>query len=132
MNRTDVTRQVDEALAQVFDPCSVAANAPLNVLDMGLVRECSVDEGGVARIVVSATSPSCVLIGSIIKGIEEQVGAVDGIRAVDVRLDRETFWTPELMTIEGRDKLDARRQGSMQRLPIRPRQWQDSARASHG
>ena len=116
---------IQQALTRVFDPCSVAANAPLNVLEMGLITSCELDDDGVVRIAVSATSPSCVLIGSIMKGVVDEVSAVEGISEVDASLDTETFWTPELMTEEGRAKLDARRQGSLARVPLRPQQWRE-------
>ena len=37
------------ALHQVCDPCSIAANAPISIVDMGLVRDWSIDEGGKSR-----------------------------------------------------------------------------------
>lgn len=120
-----VQAAVQQALTRVFDPCSVAANAPLNVVEMGLITQCELDDDGVVRILVSATSPSCILIGSIMKGVVDEVSAVDGVSEVDAQLDTDTFWTPELMTEEGRAKLDARRQGSLDRVPLRPQQWRE-------
>jgi metal-sulfur cluster biosynthetic enzyme len=118
-------RAVHDAIALVDDPCSVRANAPLNVFELGLVRSWTVAADGAVEVVLSPTSPSCVLIGSIMQGIEQRVGAVDGVSAITVTVDTETFWTAELMTAEGRRKLDGRRAGSMERVPVRPRQWRE-------
>jgi metal-sulfur cluster biosynthetic enzyme len=118
-------RAVHAAIALVDDPCSVRANAPLNVFELGLVRSWTVAADGAVDVVLSPTSPSCVLIGSIMEGIEKRVGDVEGVSSVTVTVDTETFWTAELMTAEGRRKLDGRRAGSMERVPVRPRQWRE-------
>jgi metal-sulfur cluster biosynthetic enzyme len=74
---------------------------------------------------LSPTSPSCVLIGSIMEGVERRVSGVEGVGDVTVELDSETFWTADLMSDEGRRKLSGRRAGSMRRVPVRPRQWRE-------
>jgi metal-sulfur cluster biosynthetic enzyme len=118
---------VHDAIASVDDPCSIRANAPLNVFELGLVRSWTVGAAGDVRVVVSPTNPSCVLIGSIMDGIRRRVGDVPGVASVAVDLDAETFWTEELMTETGRRKLAGRRDGSMQRVPVRPRAWRDAS-----
>lgn len=121
----ELQRQVCEAIASVDDPCSIRANAPLSIFELGLVRDWKVSDEGDVAVTLSPTSPSCVLIGSIIEGVKRRASAVAGVRSVAVEIDTETFWTPALMSHEGRVKLDLRRQGSAQRVPIRPRQWRE-------
>jgi metal-sulfur cluster biosynthetic enzyme len=118
---------VHDAIASVDDPCSIRANAPLSIFELGLVRAWTIGPGGDVSVTVSPTAPSCTLIGSIIEGIERRVAAIDGVRSVTVDLDTETFWTDRLMTPEGRRKLGGRRDGSMERVPVRPRQWQHAS-----
>jgi metal-sulfur cluster biosynthetic enzyme len=65
-------------------------------------------------------------MGSIIDGVQRRVRAVAGVRSVDVEIDTDTFWTPALMSHEGRAKLGARRTGSMDRVPVKPRQWKQT------
>jgi metal-sulfur cluster biosynthetic enzyme len=116
---------VEAAIATVIDPCSVAARAPLSVFELGLVRAWSVDDDGRVAVSVSPTAPSCILIGSIVRGIEERVAEVDGVTAVDVEIDGHTVWSPELMTADARAKLERRQQRSMAEVPVRPRQWEE-------
>jgi metal-sulfur cluster biosynthetic enzyme len=122
---TSLEQAVHDAIASVDDPCSIRANAPLNVFELGLVRSWSVAPEGAVHVTLSPTSPSCTLIGSIIEGVERRVAAVPGVASVTVELDTETFWTAELMSVEGRRKLAGRRAGSMERVPVRPRQWRE-------
>jgi metal-sulfur cluster biosynthetic enzyme len=121
---SDLLDRVDQALDAVHDPCSVAVNAPLTIRDMGLVLERRVEDGGRAYIRLCVTGPSCILVGSIIRGVEEQVGAVPGISAVQVTIDAGHVWTEDDMTPGGRAALSGARQRSRERFPVTPRQWQ--------
>jgi metal-sulfur cluster biosynthetic enzyme len=121
---------VARAIAEVDDPCSIAANAPLNIFELGLVRSWDVDDDGHAQVVVSPTAPSCTLMGSILQGIEQRVGALAGVTDVDVIIDTDFVWSPAEMTAAGRAQLAARRTGSMARVPVRPRQWRDGPPSS--
>jgi metal-sulfur cluster biosynthetic enzyme len=119
--------QIEAEMALVVDPCSIMANAPLNVFELGLVRIWKLDTEGHVHVTLSPTSPSCTLIGSIMTGIEERVAAVPGVRSVTVELDGDTMWTMNLMTEDGRSKLAGRREGSAKRVPLRPQQWRETA-----
>jgi metal-sulfur cluster biosynthetic enzyme len=127
MSDATVEAQIEAAMALVDDPCSIMANAPLNVFELGLVRNWNLDEEGHVHVTLSPTSPSCTLIGSIMTGIEQRVAAVQGVRSVTVELDGDTMWTADLMSSDGRNKLAARREGSAQRVPLRPQQWRETA-----
>jgi metal-sulfur cluster biosynthetic enzyme len=127
MSDAPVEAQIEAAMALVDDPCSIMANAPLNVFELGLVRSWSLDEEGHVHVTLSPTSPSCTLIGSIMTGIEQRVATVQGVRSVTVELDGDTMWTADLMSEDGRNKLAARREGSAQRVPLRPQQWREAA-----
>lgn len=115
-----VLARVHEALDAVHDPCSVAVNAPLGVRDMGLVRECAIDNCGHVSITLCVTSPSCILIGSIIQGVEDRVSEIPGVTGVSVSVDTRYLWTPEEMSERGRHRLDEARELSRHRLPVHP------------
>lgn len=125
MSRNQIESAVQDALAHVDDPCSIRANAPLNIIELGLVQHWSVEDG-VVRVTVSPTAPSCILMGSIVDGVRERVSAVPGVREVQVTIDGSIVWTPDMMSGPGREKLEQRRQGSMTRAPVRPRQWAEN------
>ena len=101
--------QVQQALGQVYDPCSQAWQRPLSLVDMGLVREVDVDRGGHASIRVSLTVPFCVAVATIMQAVERRVSQLPGITAVTVHIDQTTPWSPDLMTELGRRRLARRR-----------------------
>ena len=122
--RVRMERAIEAAIALVDDPCSIAAQAPLNVIELGLIRAWRVDDNGHVHVTVSPTAPSCVLIASIAEGIEGRLRAVEGVTDVQVHIDTDTVWLPQMMTAEGRARLEQRRARSRTSVPVRPRQWE--------
>ena len=123
-------QQVESALAAVHDPCSVQANAPLSIVEMGLVTEIELEKAGHVRISLRPTSPWCTLIGSLMHAIEDRVRRVDGVTEVTVEIDRETTWSEADLTQEGRRILHDARERARATFPVRPRQWQRRAAAN--
>ena len=108
--------EVLAALDRINDPCSVATRRPLSIVELGLLAELAVGPGGGVRVVLRATSPSCVLIGSIMEAAETRVRAVPGVRDVVVELEVGSEWSPERMTPAGAAKLDAARRDARRAL----------------
>jgi metal-sulfur cluster biosynthetic enzyme len=128
----DLLDRIDAALDAIYDPCSMAVSAPLSIRDMGLVLERRVDDDGRAFIRLCVTGPSCMLVGSIVRGVEEQVGAVPGVSGVQVTIDAGHMWTEDDMSARGRATMADARRLSRARFPVAPRQWQRGAPAGAG
>jgi metal-sulfur cluster biosynthetic enzyme len=124
IDRTEQEQAVQDAIATVIDPCSIAAKVPISIIELGLVRGWTVANDGEVNVTVTPTAPSCILIGSIVRGIEERVGGVEGVRRVNVEIDAGTVWSPALMSSDARSRLKHRQDGSMAEVPVRPRQWE--------
>jgi len=124
---------VRSALQQVCDPCSIAANAPVSIIDMGLVRDWSVDENGNLVVRMGLTSPSCTMGPHMIRAAEQLLSAIPGLNSARVEVDPAVFWTPADMTESGRTALDSRRQESLSAAAARPQQWRerDAHQAEH-
>ena len=124
--------QVEMALAAVYDPCSVRANAPLNILNMGLVTGIDISSRGGVCVKLRPTSPWCTLIACIMQSIEDEVRKLDGVNAVAVEIDNSSLWSEASLTDEGRRILRETRRRSRAIVPIRKRQWQDRALQTSG
>jgi metal-sulfur cluster biosynthetic enzyme len=86
---------VDEAavrktLRQVQDP-----ELGLNIIDLGLVYDVEVEEGGNVHIKMTLTSPGCPAGAEIMADADRAVRMLDGVDDVEVELVWEPFWTPE-------------------------------------
>ncbi len=95
------------ALRGVYDP-----EIPINVVDLGLIREVTVEEKEgptTVRVRYTLTAPGCPLAQMLSSLIKRTVEAAVG-SDVNVELIYEDFppWTPADMTEEGREEFKRR------------------------
>jgi len=122
MTTTHLEPQVYEALEQIVDPCSAASASPMNLVEMGLVKDVVLSEGG-SRVDVHLrlTSPQCLMIGYMTKAARRLIGALPGVERVEVHADEGLDWTPSMI----HDGARSRRRLQLQVLA-------DRAASSHG
>lgn len=81
---------VRQALRKVKDP-----ELDMNIVDLGLVYDVDVDEGGLVRINMTLTSPGCPAGPMITNDIYKVVRALEGVKDVDIDIVWEPYWTPD-------------------------------------
>jgi metal-sulfur cluster biosynthetic enzyme len=84
--------QVRDALRAVKDP-----ELNLNVIDLGLVYDIAVREGGEVHVEMTLTSPGCPAGPEMLTEAQNALRALDGVTKADVELVWEPYWTPERM-----------------------------------
>jgi metal-sulfur cluster biosynthetic enzyme len=84
--------EVTEALRDVIDP-----ELGLDFVELGLVYDVAVDAGTV-RITYTLTTPGCPIGPQVSEQMEEFVGDLDGVDAVEPVLTFTPPWSPELMS----------------------------------
>lgn len=94
---------VREMLRSVTDPCSIATGVPIDIVDMGIVRDIRVFAGHI-QIVLRLTNPFCFQAGLISQAIERKVGQTMEM-PVKVEIDPTDDWTPERMAAAARSRL---------------------------
>jgi len=67
----------------------------LNIIDLGLVYDVSVDEEGAVGVKMTLTSPGCPAGPEIMNDAEQAVRAIEGVTSVEIELVWEPYWTPE-------------------------------------
>ncbi len=90
---TALRDQVIETLRGIYDP-----EIPVNIYEMGLVYEVTVDDDTNVHIVMTLTSPMCPVAESLPPEVEEKVGAVEGVAKATVELTWDPPWDPEMMS----------------------------------
>ena len=105
---------VHAALARVVDPCSIATGVPIDLLEMGLVKDVAID-GGHVRVTLQLTSPVCWQAMNIIAEVERTVCEVEGIGSVECTVDPEAQWLPNMV-----DPAAQARLRRLRPLPVRP------------
>ncbi len=84
--------QVRDALRAVKDP-----ELNLNVIDLGLVYEVEVREGGEVHVEMTLTSPGCPVGPEMLSDAQAVLEKIEGVTKADVQLVWEPYWTPEKM-----------------------------------
>jgi metal-sulfur cluster biosynthetic enzyme len=102
--------EVYRVLDGIVDPCSVSHGVPMGIDEMGLVRSVTIDDAGHVVVDMRLTSPCCLMVGYFSTEAKARVGALPGVRSVELRHDTGMDWTPSMIT----PAAEARRQLALQ------------------
>ena len=98
--KEEVKEAVIEVLKTIFDP-----EIPVNIYELGLIYEVNVMPEDVVEIVMTLTSPSCPVAGTLPGEVEEKVKTVSGVKDAVVELVFEPSWNQEMMSEEAKLEL---------------------------
>lgn len=84
-----------ERLKTVFDP-----EIPVNIYDLGLIYNISVDDKSIAHITMTLTAPNCPVAESLPVEVKEVVSAIEGITDCEVEVTFDPPWTKDMMSEE--------------------------------
>ena len=85
--------QVVAALRTVYDP-----EMPVNIYELGLIYDASVDDEGRAAIRMTLTAPNCPVAGSLPGEVERALRAVPGVTDVKLELTFDPPWSKDRMS----------------------------------
>jgi metal-sulfur cluster biosynthetic enzyme len=88
-----------EALKDVYDP-----EIPVNVVDLGLVYDCSVDDGD-ASVKMTLTFAGCGMGPYIAQQAEWRIAEMEGVEDVEVEMVYEPPWSPDMISEDGKSQL---------------------------
>jgi metal-sulfur cluster biosynthetic enzyme len=88
------------ALDNCFDPC--CRERRIGVVDIGLIESMDMRDREV-KIEMVLTTGWCSFAARLLEMVEGEVGALPGVKAVDVKVVWEPTWTPERMSTGARE-----------------------------
>ena len=88
-----IKENVIAAIQTVYDP-----EIPVNIWEVGLIYDVSVDDDGRADILMTLTSPHCPVAETLPIDVQMAVEAVDGVTAAEVEITWDPPWDPEMMS----------------------------------
>ena len=88
-----ITEKVIDALRTVFDP-----EIPVNIYDLGLIYDISVDEKNAVRVKMTLTAPGCPVAGTLPPEVERKIEAISDISGAVVELVWDPPWTKDRMS----------------------------------
>ncbi|MBN9889121.1 SUF system Fe-S cluster assembly protein [Salipiger abyssi] len=91
---------VVEACRSVYDP-----EIPVNIYDLGLIYTVEIDTENAVKVIMTLTAPGCPVAGEMPGWVQDAVGAVPGIKDVDVEMVFDPPWGMDMMSDEARLEL---------------------------
>lgn len=92
MDKTRLSEDIRTALRMVIDP-----EIGKNIVDLGLVYDIAVEEGGVVSVTMTTTTRFCPATDFLKEAVQACVWYVPGVEYAEVRLTYEPPWTPDMM-----------------------------------
>jgi metal-sulfur cluster biosynthetic enzyme len=91
-DKSEIERQIRQALSGVIDP-----EIGRNVVDIGLIYNIAMDDGGTVHIDMTTTTRGCPAAGFLVDAVRERVLDAGLARSVEVRLTYDPPWSPAMM-----------------------------------
>src|SRR5215211_4882774 len=92
--------QARDNLKNVFDP-----EIGINIVDLGLVYDVDVSNGGDVLVTMTLTSLGCPLGPVIVQEVTNAMSDLPNLGDVDVKLVWSPAWSPDMMSEDARDEL---------------------------
>jgi FeS assembly SUF system protein len=87
--------EIIEKLKTIFDP-----EIPVNIYDLGLIYNVSIDDKSVAHITMTLTAPNCPVAESLPVEVKETVVTIEGNEDCEVEITFDPPWTKDMMSEE--------------------------------
>ncbi|MCO5249220.1 MAG: iron-sulfur cluster assembly protein [Chitinophagales bacterium] len=87
-------------LKDIFDP-----EIPVNIYDLGLVYDVTVDPGNHIHVLMTLTSPNCPVAESLPQEVKERLEEIEDATGADVEVTFEPTWTMDNMSEEAKLEL---------------------------
>jgi len=95
-----ITQRVIEEIKNVYDP-----EIPVNIYDLGLIYNVSVDDDNVVSILMTLTSPGCPVADQLVDQVRENILSLNDVTDVEVEITFEPIWDRTMMSEEARYEL---------------------------
>jgi FeS assembly SUF system protein len=93
ITKSILSEAIIETLKTIFDP-----EIPVNIYELGLIYEVTLDDDFNAHILMTLTTPNCPVAESMPEEVKERVSEIDGINSAEVELTFEPPWDKDMMT----------------------------------
>ena len=99
-SKEELKSSIIEALKTIYDP-----EIPVDIYELGLIYEVNIDDANHVELIMTLTSPSCPVAGSMPAEVELKVKEVDGVSDVTLELVFDPPWSQDMMSEEAQLEL---------------------------
>ena len=90
--KSALAQHIRNALRMIIDP-----EIGRNIVDLGLIYDIAVEDGGIARVTMTTTTRGCPASSYLKEAVGNCAWSVHGVEYAEVRMTYEPPWTPEMM-----------------------------------
>lgn len=91
---------VISALKEVYDP-----EIPVNIYDLGLIYELTINKAREVFILMTFTAPNCPMADQVIMEVQQGVEGVPGVTKCSIELTFDPVWDRSMLSEEARVEL---------------------------
>ena len=88
------------ALKEVYDP-----EIPVNIYDLGLIYELTINKEHEVSILMTFTAPNCPMADQVMAEVQQGVEGVPGVTKCTIELTFEPVWDRSMLSEEARVEL---------------------------
>jgi FeS assembly SUF system protein len=96
----EIETRVGQVLRSIYDP-----EIPVNIYDLGLIYEVSLDDNHVAHITMTLTAPNCPMADDLLEEVRYKVGGCRGVSECDLKLTFNPPWDKSMLSEEAKLEL---------------------------
>lgn len=88
-----LTERIIQVLKTIFDP-----EIPVNIYDLGLIYEISIDDNDVVTIRMTLTAPNCPIAEDLPVEVHDAIKATEGVTDCNVILTFDPPWDKDMIS----------------------------------
>jgi FeS assembly SUF system protein len=100
LEKSEIEARIVGVLKSIYDP-----EIPVNIYDLGLIYEISLDDDQTANITMTLTAPSCPMAESLFEEVKYKVGGTKGVKECNLKLTFSPPWDKSMLTDEAKLEL---------------------------
>ena len=89
----EIETRIVEVLKSIFDP-----EIPVNIYDLGLIYEISLDDEHIAHITMTLTAPNCPMAEDLVEEVKYKVAGTRGVKDCDLKLTFKPPWDKSMLS----------------------------------
>jgi FeS assembly SUF system protein len=93
-------KDVIEMIRTCYDP-----EIPVNIYELGLIYEITINEENDVHVLMTLTSPSCPVAETLPPDVEAKIATVEGVKSAKVEITFEPTWDQSMMSEEAKLEL---------------------------
>ncbi len=96
----EIEMRIGQVLKSIYDP-----EIPVNIYDLGLIYDITLDDDHVAHITMTLTAPNCPMAEELVEEVKFKVAGTRGVRDCKLKLTFSPPWNRNMLSDEAKLEL---------------------------